>query len=281
MWALVIAGFSGCSIYDPEERVPAYIQVDSASFITNSGTGFNTSNITEVWLFVNNQSVGIYSIPTGKIPVLAEGNATISVSPGVFTDGVTANKVLYPFYSQYSIQTKLEKSKLTKIKPTFGYGSDVYIPFKFYQDFETSDTGIITSGRGTVSLTRSTITDPALETQYGKRFGRFTTQNDADIIDFSSVAYLPMRQNGMPVYLEFDYQSTCQVVVGVTGLNAKQPYHDLVLRPKDTWTKIYVSLSDETQNFGSGEKFRFYFSSVSAPGANQSFMIDNIRLIYF
>ena len=86
----------------------------------------------------------------------------------------------------------------------------------------------------------------------------------------------------MPVFLEFDYQSTCEVVVGLSGENSINKPYDLVLRPTSTWTKMYVSLSDEAQNhFASGEKFRFFISSVEAPGVGKSFSIDNIRLINY
>ncbi|HRH33807.1 MAG TPA: hypothetical protein PKY12_02065 [Catalimonadaceae bacterium] len=271
-----------CSIYDPEVKVPSYISIDSFSFQNQvTVNGYNTQSITEAWIFVNNQTIGIYPIPSGRIPVLVEGNASVSVGAGVIADGVNGNKVLYPFYQQFDQQVVFTKEKTTNLRPEFSTKSDLKIPFVYYQDFEKSDSGFTKGRYGTVDLDRPLVTGSASPESFGNRYGRLTTKNFDDVIQYSNDIYLPLRQNGMPVYLEFDYQSTCEIVVGLYGSNNPAEAYDLVLRPTSTWTKIYASLGDEAEAFAGGEKFRFFLRSATAPGIGNSLLIDNIRLIHY
>lgn len=158
---------------------------------------------------------------------------------------------------------------------------DIEIPFKYYQDFEKSDSGFTRGRFGTVELDRPLVGTSGSADAFGNRYGQLTTKTFDDVIQFSNDVYLPLRQNGMPVYLEFDYQSTCEIVVGVYGQSSQTELFDLVLRPTSKWTKIYASLGDEAERFQNGEKFRFFFRSTKAPGIGNSLSLDNIRLLHY
>lgn len=293
---LCMAAIFSCQ-EDQLAPVPAYIQINDFFFQGNGpdSTGYPTQKISDVWIFVNNQIIGTYAIPTNKIPVLAEGQVRISVQAGVYTDGIRKNRVYYPFYKSYEKDTILEKGKTMVLKPQFFLlrewkGKSLKIPFTFYQDFEVSDAGIVMGDAGTVEGKREFHNNPSLENLYGKRYLKFTTPKDDDAIDAINDVYLPLETNGNPVYLEFDYKSTCLVQVGVKGKVGDAftgIAQDLVLYPnKDEWTKIYVSLSEETALFhtealsqGLPASFSFFFRTIPAPGANNYFCIDNIRLL--
>lgn len=273
-----------CSFIDPPEKVPSYIQVDSFSFVTADSTGFNTQKITDVWIYVNNQIMGTYQVPTGRIPALADGTSEITIQAGVFADGIRANRVYYPFYQAYVTRMNLEKGKLSKVKPVFRYGDRLKKPFVYYQDFETSDSGFSKGRYGNAELERPNHDAGTAAASFGARYGKLSTRTDEDIIEYSNQIFVPLRQNGMPVYLEFDYRSTCNLQVGLEGYvgnQAPQPYFDLVLLPAENWTKMYVSLSEETQKYFNNARFRFFLRTVPQPGAGNSFSIDNIRLINY
>jgi hypothetical protein len=283
--------FESCDYFHPKETVPSYIQVDTFSF-QNAGpdsTGYPTQRITDVWLFVNNQTLGVYTLPTQKIPVIAEGKATISIQAGVFTDGIRKNRVYYPFYRSFETSTILEKEKTVKVTPHFSYSDRMKKPFTFYQDFESGDTGCIRGEVGTVNLERIFHPAGTNENLYGRRFIRMTTQTASDIIDFSNDVYVPLKTNGNPVYLEFDYKSTCPIQVGIKGLIGNVSpgsVADLVLNPREEWTKVYVSLSEETGLFNTESilqkkpaRFRFFLKTIPEPGAGNSLSLDNLRLI--
>jgi hypothetical protein len=75
-------------------------------------------------------------------------------------------------------------------------------------------------------------------------------------------------------------------VRGKVGTTATGIVQDLILTPNSQWTKIYVSLSDETGQFHTESLaqrkpayFRFFLRTLPAPGAGNSLSIDNIRLL--
>lgn len=287
--------FAACQ-KDRQAPVPSYIQIEGYQF-QNEGpdsTGYPTNRISDVWIYVNNQVIGTYSIPSGKIPVLATGRARISIQAGIFTDGIRKSRVYYPFYQSFEKDTVLEAEKTMLLQPRFSFlkqwkGKSLKKPFTFYQDFEWSDSGCIRGDAGTAVISRENHLNPQLENRFGKRYLKLSTSGDNDVIELSNNVYVPLETNGNPVYLEFDYKSTCPVQVGVrgkVGSTATGIAQDLFLNPNDEWTKIYVSLSEETALFHtealSQRKpayFRFFFRTIPPPGAGNSFCIDNIRLL--
>jgi hypothetical protein len=270
---------------------PSYIQLDSFSFQGNGpdSTGYPTHKITEAWIYVNNQFIGTYSFPTQKIPVLAKGSATLSVHPGVFTDGVRKNRVSYPFYEPYETKIQLEEGKVTSSKPYFKYKPFIKkSTFAYYQDFETTGSGITKGDFGTVEVNREVHPNTIPENKFGRRYAHLVALNNTDVLEYSSEEFVVLKTNKDPVYLEFDYKSTCDFTVGVKAkINASfGSASDLILMPASEWTKIYVSLADETANFNATAanqqvkaRFTFFLRSITTPGTGNSISIDNIRLI--
>ena len=289
--AMVVFAFS-CTYFNPEVEIPAYIQVDTFSFQSAGpdSTGYPTQKISEVWLYANNLVLGVYELPTGKIPVLANGKTNISIQAGVYTDGVRRNRIYYPFYRSYETEVVLEKEKTTKIRPHFSYTPQKKKPFNYFQDFESSDSGTSRGTNGTVFVDRLLHPGDVTESQFGNRYAKLTTSSASDVIEFCNNAFVPMPTNGNPVYLEFDYKSTCSLYVGVhcsIGGIAQGSIGDLVLNANEKWTKIYVSLSEETSKFNTEAsfqrkpaKFRFFLKTLTEPGAGNSLCFDNVRLIY-
>jgi|GEM_PF-1100300 len=292
---LLSALISGCE-KDRQAPVPSYIQVDSFSFqgAGPDSTGYPTQRISDVWVYVNNQIIGVYAFPTGRIPVLADGNARISLQAGVFTDGIRKSRVYYPFYQAWELDTIMEKEKTMKLRPHFNFqsrwkGISLKKPFTFYQDFEWSDSGCVKGETGSVTPVREFHNGTAPEALFGKRYLKLTTTGDDDVIDLSNNKEVKLETNGNPVYLEFDYKSTCPVQVGVRGKVGSSTtgiVQDLILNPNENWTKIYVSLSDETGQFQpevlaqrKPAYFRFFLRTIPPPGGGNSLSIDNIRLL--
>lgn len=292
---IVIAGICPACSGDKLAPVPSYIQVDDFRFqqAFPDSTGYPTQRISDVWIYVNNQYLGTYAIPTGRIPVLASGNARISIQAGIFTDGIRKSRVYYPFYREWILDTMLVKEQTIRLNPHFAFlsrwkGKSLKKPFTFYQDFEGSDSGCVKGESGTVTPLRD-FHSGADESLFGRRYLKLSTLNGDDVIDLSNNVFVPLETNGNPVYLEFDYKSTCQVQVGVRGkigTTVNAIAEDLILNPTDEWKKIYVSLSEETGRFHQevlAQKkpayFRFFIRTVPPPGAGNSFCIDNIRLL--
>lgn len=287
---LLLGWLPGCDT-KPKEVIPSYIRIDTFAFQGTGpdSTGYPTQRISDVWVYVNNLVVGIYELPVAKIPVLAEGNANISIQAGVYTDGVRKNRVYYPFYRSFETRVNLVPGETSTIQPRFSYTAQKKIPFNFYQDFEASDTGCFKGDLGTVEIDRK-IHEPGTNALlYGQRYAEVRTLTAEDNLEFACEPYIQLKSNGDPVYLEFDYRSSCQINVGVKcriGTEVKGNASDLYLLPNEKWTKIYVSLGEETRAFNTDAilarrpaTFRFFLRTRTPPGANNYLQIDNIRLI--
>ena len=55
---------TGCNVINPQEKVPAYFHIDSFSFVSTdpSRHGSISNNITSVWVYWDNEHVGVYDI---------------------------------------------------------------------------------------------------------------------------------------------------------------------------------------------------------------------------
>ena len=282
LMAILAVEITACDIYNPKVTTPAYIRIDSMPFVGSPSTGGKSQHITDVWVYANNQILGVFTPDSIKpIPVIGEGLVTISVAAGVFTDGVKGNRVYYPFFKQYTEAVSLTKGHTTKIRPFASYDDSLKIPFTWYQDFERSDSGTSQGAYGTAPIVRTAFVPGGDTAKYGSYYALVKSANATDVLMLTHNHFFPLRQNGMPVYLEMDYKSTCDLFVGLQGSNGSSSDYtfDLVLKPVANWTKVYVSFSDETQKFLSGTQFRFFIRSSEAPGIGNSFSVDNLKLI--
>lgn len=273
-----------CEFIRPKEVIPSYIQIDSMPFVRRASAGYGSQNIEDVWVYANDQIIGTFTLPTKPIPILAEGDVKISVSAGVFTDAVKGLKVYYPFFQQYTETVKLVQGKVTPIKPIAQYPTDLNIPFKWYQDFERSDTGYVKEGSGLAPVVRKAHSADTDTARYGSYFAQIASTGSTEVLAFTMDRFVPLKQTGLPLYLELDYKSTTNLSVGVYGWKGgtKSPLvYDLVLLPSDSWTKVYVSLTDEIQNFTQGNTFQFDIRSTTQPGPGHSFSVDNLKLIQY
>ena len=63
---LLISGVicSSCSKKDLEAEIPAYISIDDITLTTDLATqGSAAENITDAWVFINDNLVGVYELP--------------------------------------------------------------------------------------------------------------------------------------------------------------------------------------------------------------------------
>ena len=133
---LVCFLLSGCDIINPAEDIPAYLFVEAFTLETDPETeGSNSARITEVWLTIDGQFRGAYSLPA-LIPVLKNGEAQVRLDAGIKENGVTATPDIYPFYEPWEGVVNLTPEVIDTIKPVIGYRDNA--KFAFIEAFETN-----------------------------------------------------------------------------------------------------------------------------------------------
>ena len=70
---VIVSLFLSCQKFEGDQTVPAYIRIDAISIKTNyEEEGAPSSNITDAWVYINEEAIGAYELPA-VFPVLAKG----------------------------------------------------------------------------------------------------------------------------------------------------------------------------------------------------------------
>ena len=67
---------------DYKTDIPSYIEINSIIHTADSMEGAPHHNITDVWVYVDDNSIGTYELPA-KFPILYEGNHEIKIRAGI------------------------------------------------------------------------------------------------------------------------------------------------------------------------------------------------------
>lgn len=267
--------FSGCKKLDPKIEIPSYININGysvnySSTYTNGGPGTANHNFTDVQLFVNNKALGTYPIPC-NIPVIADGQAEISVNPVIKTNGVSSIRSEYPFMKLYQTTAQLSKGQSTTINPVFDYFST--INFKWTEDFEGSGYSIIGATSSDTCFRRVST-----EKFEGSNSLEIKLHNGYSQCTVKSSAGYPLPAGSKDIYLELNYKATQDFEVGVyAGSMADQRVAGGV-NGSATWKKIYIYLTPVISTPPYYNYYSIYFNVFNKGGTPQV-NIDNIKLI--
>ena len=106
--------------------IPSYIEIDEI-ILNNS-----THNITDAWVYINDNLQGVYELPA-KFPILEEGQHNLRIKAGIKENGISGTRIAYPFYSSYIIEQLFTAETTISISPEVNYISSADF---FSEDFE-------------------------------------------------------------------------------------------------------------------------------------------------
>lgn len=264
---------AACEIINPEEMVPAFIEVQDFQLTTTAIQGSDQHQINDVWAFVGGEPLGVFELPA-SIPVLAEGAATITLLAGVRENGLRSTPVIYPFYDRYETNVTLSAGETISINPTITYNNNSI--FELIEDFETNNLQL--SG----AIQRTTTPQQILE---GTGSGRIPLI-DEEALTTSTRTFLELpTSGGLPVFLEMDYKTNVDLEVGLIGLNinaAPEPLanYKVILSPINRWNKVYINFQEDLAFF-QREGYQLAFRAINTNTTTPEILLDNIKLIRF
>lgn len=277
---LLLLGFTvfllgGCSLLDPVEQIPSYIQINQIDLQTDSDEGSNTHKITDAWVFVNGQLLGAFNLPA-TIPVLEEGEHEIAVFAGILENGILSTRDVYPFYERYRTTNTLVPGEILTINPVVTY--NVEAEFAFIEDFENSNRfGLDLDGNPNTKIT-ATTEDYAT----GQKSGHIVLSDSLGVIEVTTNLFYTLGELGQPVYLEFDYKNNIIFDVGIIGLRngVEDKLYKLSITEKEDWNKIYISFKEEVALLDATE-YKIVFLAIKPNDVEiGEIFIDNIKLVY-
>lgn len=249
----------------------SFLLINSVKLKTIAGQGDNSHNITDIWYYVNGNFKGIF--PIGKVmPVVASGNAEITLYAGIKNNGISATRLPYSLFKSITINQNLEAGKTYTLSPEFEYNSSAF--FYYADDFESTGSSFMAGGDSLYVIT----SDPS-ETYGGSGKSVYMAMNDAkptaNMIQ-STPYYLP--GSGAIVYLELNYKCNQPFDVGVLGGGTAERTA-ITVNSSEEWNKIYVQLTNAVSTQPVYPDYQVFIKarkSVSSP----KIYIDNVKLIF-
>lgn len=255
---------------EKDDKIPSFLKVNNVNLNYNQNFGSITENITDVWVYIEDNLQGVYEIPV-EFPVLEEGIKNIRVKAGIKANGIASTRIQYPFYSSFLDTINLVKDETIEIFPTFSY-NDAFNAI--IEDFENSGT--------TVDSTISSEIDFTIVNEDENKYA--FAEIISPLINFEiATQNLTLPQQGAPVYLELDYKSSTEFLVGMY-INFPQDVvkSELVwVTSKQDWNKIYINLTQTVSESIGAQSFKVFINMRrNDPSSNEEISLDNIKVLY-
>lgn len=285
-WLLVVSCICSCELYNPTEPIPAYIHIDKITLAKNV-TGFPNSStgdegslshkITDAWVYIDEQLIGCFELPV-TFPVLYEGNHQIRIRAGIKVNGIAATRAPYPFYNDFSQSISLEKGTRVNLAPGVTYNENTH--FSIMENFESVGHTMIKSIHSDTTLQVLTSPDPYVFE--GNKSG-IAYIEPAHKFECISVDSFLLPKGGASVFLEFNYKSNYNFIVGViaNGSASTQQFEALSFNPSSTWNKAYVNLTPTISGTYSANNYKITIGMINNTNSDSlALLLDNIKLVY-
>jgi hypothetical protein len=257
-----------------ENEVPSYISIPSFAFTTTAAQGTSAQKITDVWVFVDGQSLGAYQLPA-YFPYLGVGKHEFLLFAGIRNNGIRSNPVIFAPAKTFSTTLDIKSGDNLTIRPTTTYIEDVKIWLN--EDFER--TNYFSVNRDNNSITSFLITQNGFE---GKG-AAITLTKAQPIMEKAASVKAQLPDNAQSTLIELHYKTESPLEVGLIGYTAANPngqsVYKIILTPNTTWNKTYLDVTQEAKNLKSKDFQVVFRSRLSDTLTQATILIDNVKLI--
>jgi hypothetical protein len=248
--------------------VPSYIQIDEITLDEDY-----TTNITDAWVYIDGVNKGVYELPA-HFPVLNDGAVEVRIYAGIKDNGIASQRVTYPFYHSDTSSIKLTIDSTTIISPIVALKENIE--------------GIIDNFDQSYNFNYDTcFSVPETEGPYGN-YGSLSFLDSILVTEINyknPLIFDNVPQQGSATYLELDYKSDSEFLVGmyINFPNTPTLQKDLLwINPKDDWNKIYVNLTQTVSEAIGAESFSVFIRMQRDNLSEvKTLDFDNIRIVHY
>ena len=274
---ILSASYSSCDLINPEETIPSFLKIDSISLSTNPSTEGNpVQNITDAWVYENEQLVGVYELPA-VVPIMKNGDAQIRIRGGIKLNGQVGSRVPFLFTNDLVSTIELFPDSQLHLNPTLTFRNDINFPW--LEDFDQVGLSLAKTDFSEADVIRI----EGAEAYDGKslKMGLTAEQN---IFECRTGQSFDLPGGGTPIFLEFTYRCNNSLVVGLFSRYPSGTFQIpiIVLNPSEDWNHIYVNLTDVVSSnatFLDHKPFFGFLRDDDVEGEINVY-VDNIRMIY-
>lgn len=284
-----------CNQFEGEQTIPSYIRIDSIGLSCDYYTyGANTHNITDAWVYVDDDIVGCFELPC-TFPVLKSGKHKVEVRAGIKVNGIAAARSPYQFFqAKVYDEVDLFPDSIVKLNPVVTYlpnGDNLHV--RWMEDFDQGSIGLTKTSYSDTTIIRvggaEAWHDPDM--LYSTYSGKIVLTSDTMCFSIASTEELDdLPQKGSACMLEMDFNTSDTCLVGMYCLknNTIQEIPLVQLPPTSApgthpnhWKKIYINLGPNLVYYEGATYFKPYLASwdLRNPG-EQYFYFDNLKIIY-
>lgn len=281
---LTITFASGCEKKNDPDLVPSYLFIDQIALTSTYDQGTSSQKITDAWVYVDETLIGAFELPA-TVPILKEGQQSITIRPGIKLNGIANTRSVYPFYADIKRSVTLVKDSIINFSDAVtSYKPNVTFPW--LEDFNFSGVTLDTTSKSTVGIEK--ISDPNLIFHQIGEDNNYSAlirlSADSAIFEAASTQKFDFPDNGAYVFLEMNYKTNHDLVVGVfyttSGQRIQRPL--LILNKSDNWNKIYVNLTVPKYDTPNATDFQIFFGTQKENGTDETLIyLDNLKLVHF
>ena len=278
-----------CNGINPPESIPSYLYIPEIKLevAADGSQGSDAHGITDAWVFVNSQLIGVFETPA-TVPVLASGNAKISISAGIKRNGRLNDRIAYPFYAPFDTSQILVPGMVDTIHPKVKYREAAQ--FRWIEDFEDLANSFTASNPNATIDSMFITTDPTEVFQWDNRqntaSGKVLLGKGKQYFHNATVNEFNLPKGGNEVFLEANFNSDAALQFGfipsMTSTFGEIPVF-LGFPTDGEWRKVYISLKEDISvpDF-SRDNFKIFLSSYSdAQSDTARILIDNFKILFF
>jgi len=277
---VLILSQTSCEKFTGEQSVPAYIQIDSLALNTNYATeGTKSQNITDAWVFVDDELVGTFQMPA-IFPVLKRGNHQVKILAGIKKNGIAATRIVYEFYKPITWNVGLNELDTVQL----GIGSTTYqstTVFSWKEDFdnETYPISLDTTSNSSVPIRRTPA--GSINTFEGLHSGIVVLDTANDFFECQTHNEYPIPNS--PAFLEMNFKTENSLTVGVvlySTANLIQLPIMTLNRTNGLWKKIYIDLTTALNSYPEMQTYRVFLGTFKDADVMQpTILFDNFKVV--
>lgn len=279
---ILLAFLASCEIINPAESIPAYVYIPKINFDAQTGQGTDSVEITDAWVFVNDDQIGVFELPA-MVPILNKGINRLTISPGIILNKIANSRGINPFYKSFDMAIDFQPQNIDTIIPTSSFQD--FTTFAWLEDFElaghTLDSAVVSTSN---FFKVDADSEPQNVYEGDKSIGFMVSPDQSRFTGQTSQGFV-LPQNRRAVLLEMHYKSdyifSVNLLIQTTDNSIINQSH-LTLRKTDgEWKKAYVNFTNKLNNYEAGTRIWVVFDCLFTEnqGSGNVYM-DNFKLTY-
>lgn len=274
----IILSIGACEIKNPDEDIPAFIEINRFDFTAGPSQGTDSADIIDSWIYIDDNPVGAFEMPF-IIPVLESGKHSVKIRPGIKLNGIAATRAINQFYTSYNQIIDFEAGKTITISPKCKYVDGLKFPWnsRGEEDFEEGGISIDSASGSSVRIKKTSS-----EVYEGTYSGHIELDVGHKTY-FGQSKEFDLPKAGKPVVLEIHVKNP-EVVLRL-GLYIIIPgrvisAQHMGINVSDNWRKFYVNYTQLVSSYPNAIGYRVTFSADLGSKTNADIYLDNIKLIH-